>query len=355
MKKIVLFTILLLLSSLLVAGVIATYSTYPLKLESYNSIYQNKYGGIGTNHYPNLMAMHIGRFSVDTQGQTIRSFALLSNISNEFIFTGPTSWNPTLTTDQLGFHGVAILKYGSQLTNSNLNQGYTNPIYPTDTPMYGLISIDFYLISYNPDSVFLPDKSYTHMSGIVGDFTVSYSTENVGFWNADFTPVTGTNGLPIPSQPYLGPGTITPDDPVPYVDPTDPIFDFTITDVQGSFVLRDAYDTGTAYVAKAQVIVTNADVSNPCGVTLTFTNQTNTEFFEMRNTEDSNLSTLEYKLFFNGTIIDPGDSVDWVGFVNTTYTKDIFVTQIQKHEVDTLVEGTYYDTIVVTLTPKDTV
>lgn len=280
---------------------------------------------------------------------------MLSNISNEFIFTGPTSWNPTLTTDQLGFHGVAILKYGSQLTNSNLNQGYTNPIYPTDTPMYGLISIDFYLISYNPDSVFLPDKSYTHMSGIVGDFTVSYSTENVGFWNADFTPVTGTNGLPIPSQPYLGPGTITPDDPVPYVDPTDPIFDFTITDVQGSFVLRDAYDTGTAYVAKAQVIVTNADVSNPCGVTLTFTNQTNTEFFEMRNTEDSNLSTLEYKLFFNGTIIDPGDSVDWVGFVNTTYTKDIFVTQIQKHEVDTLVEGTYYDTIVVTLTPKDTV
>jgi hypothetical protein len=139
---------LCLLSSLLVAGVIATYSTYPLKLESYNSIYLNKYGGTGTNHYQNMMAMHMGRFTIDTQGQTVRSFALLSNISNEFQFYGPTTWNPN-TGNTLGFHGVAILKYGSQLYNSNLNQGNVNPINPTNTPMSGTITIDFYLISYN--------------------------------------------------------------------------------------------------------------------------------------------------------------------------------------------------------------
>lgn len=73
-----------------------------------------------------MMTMHIGRFTIDTQGQMIRSFALLSNISNEFVFRGPTTWNHD-STDTLGFHGVAILKYGSALYNSHLNLGNIKP------------------------------------------------------------------------------------------------------------------------------------------------------------------------------------------------------------------------------------
>lgn len=354
MKKIGVCIALLLLPSFLVFGVIATYSTYPLKLESYNSIYVNKYGGTGTNHYQNMMAMHMGRFTIDTQGQTIRSFALLSNISNEFVFTGPTTWNPTLTTDILGFHGVAILRYGSQLYNSDLNQGNVNPINPTNSPMNGLITIDFFLISHNPDTVFIPDRTYTHQSGTVGNFVVSYSTENVDFWNTDFTPVNGADGTPVPQQPYLGSGTVTPDVAVPYEDPTDPVFDFSIVEIQQQFDLDKAYNTAAAYVAKAQVVVTNVQAGNPAGVTLTFSSDSTTDFFEMRHTEEQNLEPIGYKLLFDSTIIEPGDSVDWVGFSNATYTKNIYVTQVQEHAVENLVAGTYSDTITVQLTPKDT-
>lgn len=133
MKRIRLRISAFVLTTFSVSGVIATYSTYPLKLESYNSIYMNKYGGTGTNHYQDMMAIHIGRFTIDTQGQMIRSFALLSNISNEFVFRGPTTWNPD-STDTLGFHGVAILKYGSALYNSHLKQGNIKPN-PTYVPM----------------------------------------------------------------------------------------------------------------------------------------------------------------------------------------------------------------------------
>lgn len=353
MKKIGVCIALLLLPSFLVFGVIATYSTYPLKLESYNSIYVNKYGGTGTNHYQNMMAMHMGRFTIDTQGQTIRSFALLSNISNEFVFRGPTTWNPN-KNDKLGFHGVAILRYGSQLYNSNLNQGNTNPINPTNTAMHGLITIDFFLISHNPDTVFIPERTYTHQSGTVGNFVVSYSTENVDFWNTDFTPVTGADGTPVPQQPYLGSGTVTPDVAVPYEDPTDPVFDFSIVEIQQQFHLHQAYNTAAAYVAKAQVVVSNTQAGNPAGVTLTFSDGTTNEFFSMSHTEEPGLPTIHYKLLFDGNTLGPGGSVDWIGFVNGTYTKDISVTHISQTEVDNLIAGNYSDTITVQLTPKDT-
>ncbi len=353
MKRILLMVIVFLLTTLPVFGVIATYSTYPLKLESYNSIYMNKYGGTGTNHYQDMMAMHIGRFTIDTQGPKIRSLALISNISNEFEFIGPTTWNPD-STDTLGFHGVAILKYGSALYNSNLNQGNINPINPTNTPMDGIITIDFYLISHNPASIFLPNKNYTHQSGIVGNFSISYSKKNKDFWNTDFDPMPGPNGLPISPQPYLGSGTVTPDVAVPYEDPNVPLFDFSIIEQQESFDLQMAIGNSLALIAKAQVIVSNADASDPCGVTLTFSDGTAHEFFSMSHTEDSELPNISYKIHFDGNILGPGDSVDWVGFVNNTYTKDMFVTGISQTEVDNLVEGTYSDTITIHLTAKDT-
>nr|WP_319474187.1 hypothetical protein [uncultured Sphaerochaeta sp.] len=214
MKRKTVLVVFLILPSFLVIGAIASYTTYPLYLESYNTIYLDKYGSSGTNHYPNLMDMHLGRFTVDTQEDTIRSFALHSNISNEFTFRGRTTWSPNKISS-LGFHPVAILKYGSKLYNSNLNQGIINPINPTNTPMTGAIFIDFYLVSYNPASVFIENERYTHKSGTAGNFSVSFSSDTIGFWNANLDPVEGENGQPLPELPYLDSGTITPEDEIP--------------------------------------------------------------------------------------------------------------------------------------------
>lgn len=351
MKKRMLLTLLLILPSLLAAGVIATYTTYPLHLESYNSIYAGKYEGIGTNHYQDLMAMHMGRCTIDTGGETLQNLALFSNISNEFSFSGRTWWNPQSLTS-LGFHAVAILKYESQLYNSNLNQGYKNPINPTDTSMTGDITIDFYLISYNPASVFIENEAYSHTSGTIGTFSVSFSTGDEDFWNAEWEPVVDESNQPIPAQPYLGSGEETPEESVPYGDPKFHS-SFVILNNEEEFDISKAIGKKKAYIATAQVTISNADTTKPCGVRLTFTNQTNTDTFMMRHEDESVSQTIAYKLFFNGSTIDSGDSADWDDLSNGVFSEPIKVTQIKKSDVDNLLEGAYRDTITVTLTPKD--
>jgi hypothetical protein len=352
MKKRMLFTLLIILPSLLIAGVTATYTTYPLHLESYNSIYVDTYEGTGTNHYQNLMAMHMGRCTIDTNGETIKNFALFSNVSNEFTFEGPTKNNPAVDVS-IGFHAVAILRYGTQLYNSNLNQGYKNPINPTDTSMTGIITIDFYLISYEPATIFIENANYAHTSGTVGTFSVSYSDDS-NFWNAEWEPVVDENNQPIPAKPYLESGTEIPQNDIPYGDPKFHS-SFVILNNEEEFDISKAIGSNMADLATAKVTISNADTTKPCGVRLTFTNQTNTEHFLMKHENASVSQTIAYKLFFNGSIIDSGDSVDWDGLSNGLFTKDIKVTQIKKSDVDKLLEGTYRDTITVTLTPKDSV
>lgn len=96
-----------------------------------------------------------------------------------------------------------------------------------------------------------------------------------------------------------------------------------------------------------------ADPTKLYAVTLTFTNQTNSDTFMMTHENPSVDQTIGYKLSFNGYTIDPGDSVDWNGLSEGSSNKDIKVTQIKKSDVDKLLEGLYSDTITVNLTPKD--
>lgn len=354
MKKRMLLILLLSLPSLLVAGVIATYTTYPLHLESYNSIYLDTYEGTGTNHYQGCMAMHMGRYAIDTQGETVTNFALISNISNEFELYGPTKNNENVDV-AIGFHPVAIVRYETQLYNSNLNQGYKNPINPTNTSMTGEIIIDFYLVSYEPDSIFIEHVQYAHTKGSFGNFSISFSSDGNDFWNASLTPVSGENNLPIPEQPYLISGATVPEEGVPFGDPTEQVlYSFVILDNVNTFDLAKAINRKRAHLATAQVTISKTKSTKPCGVRLTFTNQTNTNHFMMSHEDESVSQTIEYKLFFNGSTIDPGDSVDWDGLTyGKTFQKDIEVTRIKKRDVDDLLEGLYSDTITVNLTPKD--
>ncbi|NLK05234.1 MAG: hypothetical protein GX315_02620 [Spirochaetales bacterium] len=355
MKKRMLLILLLSLPSLLVAGVIATYTTYPLHLESYNSIYLDTYEGTGTNHYQGCMAMHMGRYAIDTQGETVTNFALISNISSEFELYGPTKNNVTVDV-AIGFHPVAIVRYETQLYNSNLNQGYKNPINPTNTSMTGEIIIDFYLVSYEPDSIFIENVQYAHTKGSFGNFSISFSSDGNDFWNASLTPVSGENNLPIPEQPYLISGSTVPEEGVPFGDPTEQVlYSFAIFNNHESFDITKAFGLDETFIATAQVTLEYADPTKLYAVTLTFTNQTNSDTFMMTHENPSVDQTIGYKLSFNGYTIDPGDSVDWNGLSEGSSNKDIKVTQIKKSDVDKLLEGLYSDTITVNLTPKDSV
>ena len=218
-----------------------------------------------------------------------------------------------------------------------------------------MIILDFFLVSYNPARVFIENEKYTHESGTVGTFSISFSSENIDFWNADFDPVVGENGQTLLEQPYLESGAIIPEEEIPYGDPTEySHYDFTIIDNQDHFDLFSAIGNKTAYLATAQVIVSNINATNTYGMTLAFTNQTNTDPFKMSLVGGSGSHYIEYKLFFNNTMVVPGIPIDWnEPVVNGTFIKAIEVTQIQESAVENLLEGTYSDTITVNLTPKD--
>jgi hypothetical protein len=88
--------------------------------KSYDLFYQERYGK-GTNHYHNKMAVPLGRFTINANGQTIYSLTVHSDVSHEFEFVGKTTWDKDVVAN-VGFHAVGILKYGSQLYKTELNQ-----------------------------------------------------------------------------------------------------------------------------------------------------------------------------------------------------------------------------------------
>lgn len=340
---------------MLIAGITASYIPYPLHLKSYDDFHQERYG-TGTNNYQNLMAIPMGRYTINTNGETIYSIAIHSDISKEFELEGRTTWNPSII-QSIGFHPVAILKTGSTLFNTNLWEGQLNPLNPRNTALSGTITIDFYLISYQAPSVFIPNEKYSLIVGTMGTFYASYLDENISVQSGLNIPFPDTNGNPIAQQPYLDGGLVNPDDKIIYGDPPDQEhYDFRIFN-ELPVDITSASGSNKAQVATAQVTLSSADPAKSYGITLTFTNATNTHPFRMTLTDNlPNPPSIAYHLFFNDTLVTtPGDSVDWDDLSNSTFTKHIYITGIDETSAATLPHGSYKDTVYVNITAKDTI
>jgi len=187
-------------------------------------------------------------------------------------------------------------------------------------------------------------------------FSVTFSTSAKDFWGATFDPMSVNGGTPGQTLPYLYTGTDTfPDEEIPYGDPPDLVnYSFTIIG-QRPIELADAYGDNKAEVATAHLSLGNGDTSKSYGVEITFTNDAGTNPFQMVIPEDDNSPTIPYRLYFDNKIVTPGRSHDWDGLTNGTYTKAIQVTRIDQSTAELLPPGTYRDTIIVTISPKDTV
>lgn len=354
MKKIIMAALMLLFLCSLSATVTATYTTYPLHFQTFTNYHNVTCGGIGTNHYPDKMAVHLGRYVINTGSDTVRNLKLTTNNSSQIYFEGHTNWNPN-RIDRVGFRVVTILHYNSQTTAGHIDWGGgINPINPINTPMTGQIIVDFLLVSYNEATVFIPNETYTHVSGSIGVFDVSFSTSESDFNSAPYTPMVDPGGDPIPTQPYLDGGTIVPEEDVPYGDPPDNVvLTFTILNEQ-SFELHKAYSGLSTEVATAQITLTKVPPNKTYGVILTFTNATNTAPFRMRLQESMpNPPTIEYRLRFNNQVLDPGDSAAWENLTNGTFTKNIEVTGINPTVGQACLSGSYRDTVYVTIVPID--
>lgn len=349
-RKLLLIVLSIFLLTPLSGAVEATYQARPvLNFQKFDDIYQQRYGGTGGNPFSGKLATHIGTFTVNTGGATVRNFALNSTHDNNFSFTGPR----TTGAGTFGFHAASVVKYGNGLWGTALYYPPKHPIQPTNHAMNGTVVIDFYLVSWEDASFFVEDGAYTHESGKMPPFSVTFSTTAKDFWSAAFDPMSVNGGTPGQTLPYLYTGTEEfPDEEISYGDPPDLVsYSFTITG-QRPIKLADAFGNKRAEVATANLSLTNADASKSYGVEITFTNAVNTNPFQMVNDD---LAAIPYKLYFNDQIITPGAANDWDGLTNGIHSQPIEVTRIDQNMAQLLPTGTYKDTIYVTITPKDTV
>lgn len=300
------------------------------------------YRDSGPLHYPTLMAT--------------------TTLSHEFWFTGPISpggGGSNYQTDTVLFYlyAVSTTKQGKVAIPLNDSQG-NHPLYTgRGNVNVNPFVVDLYLVSHLDLSWFKLGSLYTLSNGELGGFQVGASAGGSGY-NPGTDPYIPVNNDPaeIPTPtPILPPG-VSPEDPDPiiYGDPSD-IVDCTFSIInEQSFELYQAYGNQSAVVATAQINLFNVAPNETYGVTLTFTNATDTYPFLMRlQGTMTNPPTIEYKLLFNNILIDPGDSVSWENLTDGTFSKDISVTGINPTAVQTRLSGSYSDTVYVTIVPID--
>lgn len=353
-RRIFSFLLLLLLLAPLSAAVTATYAATPvLHFQRFNDIYQQRYGGVGGNPFADTLATHIGTFTINTDGTTVRNLSLNSSHDYNFFFSGPRGNDANAS---FGFFLGSVVKFANQLWGTSLNQGLRNPIQPSGYAMNGIITVDFYLVSWEGAIYFVEDGSYTHTSGKLPPFSIAFSTGS-DYWNASFDPMSVNGGVPGQTLPFLHNGSETfPDEEINYGDPPELVsYSFNIINTQ-VIDLADAVGSKRAQVATAQVGVANGDPAKSYGVEVAFTNQDQSSSFKMSLAGQPNATPIPYTLVFNNKMVTPGTPIDWVGLTNNRqFTKAIEVTNISQQTAQQLVAGAYRDTIFICITPKDTV
>lgn len=346
---------LLLFPHLLFAAITASYvPNHPLYLQPFNELRTTLYGG-GQNPYQNKMAIYLGRFTIDTGNERIRNIRLTSPIDNNIFFKGPKLNN---TLDQeFGFGAKAILHNNGQYKDaSNLWEGLNNPIHPINTYMQGIITIDFFLISDENANFFIPQGTYYHVRGLIGTFSLGYSTTDDRYWDANFNPFVGEDNKPLPDLPFLGSGGNFPDEDIDYDDPPEITYNLTIQEQSDGFTLSDAIGTqNKALVAQAQLTVNHMPQNSTSSVDLAFTSANHSSQFLLSQNLNGDSHTIPYSLIFDTTPVNYGEGVRWGSLHTGLRTKNIYVTNIPAAAAETALSGTYQDTIYVTITPVDTI
>lgn len=361
-KRTLLLTFLLffLLSPLLFSAVVASYMpASPLYLQPYQKLHLALYGDGSGGDFPNKMAIYLGRFNIDTQGEIVTNFRIISPISTAHIsFIGPIVGNPSY---DVYFYPIAQLVYNNGGTLAPFTDVYhangVNPIKPSNTPMQGIVTIDVFLVAkYYPNvDFFTPGGTFTHNRGTFGTFSLGYSTSSQGEWSETYSPVVGENGEPLSELPVLAAGTNDPDEPIQYEDPEPIACQFSIQEMPGDFPIYNAVGANAALVAKAELTVLNLGAVTTHQVDLTFTNAEQSSQFALKQTNGDPPHTIPYSLLFGSTPIFAGDTTRWEGLINGTQYKDIFITGIDQQDAETALAGTYQDTIYVQITPVDTI
>lgn len=288
-----------------------------------------------------------------------------ANISNSFNFMGPVRWPNSNYNNESTSFGLFVVTSTSggvsgprQLSGSDVIVRLTN----STAAIPGKTFVArFYFVSWQSSSIYQPGANYTLISGTPGAFNVAVAPSSSGIWNGSTR--LSVNGHPVPpsgtttgnSPVLLVPGT----PPLPFEDPANPtlhpIYDFSIINVQ-NLNLSLAYNNNSTTVAQAQAQVT---LSNPKpgknhGISIVFSKQQGSNSFALRSIADPT-KTIPYSLRLQNVPVVLNQEITWRPLAEGQNLKNIQITDIAPSTVDASLAGTYSDTIVITITPLDTI
>lgn len=282
--------------------------------------------------------------------------------NNTWNITGPYSWGSNAYgpvyannyTINLYPHAVYRLDGSLVLNRLSPNAGKV-PL--TTTGSNGIDESTFIVDLYvaNVDEHFSgsqlkPNGKYIIDEGDFGTFTVAIAAPNKTIWEPGRIdlPIIGLS--PSATSPYIGVDSGSVEfHPERYILTIQNNFPFSLDEV---------FATGKAQIAQFQLYLTEVSPYNTAisyGVYITFSNYANSEAFCMHRNNNMGDYAIDYCLFFLGQDVIGGQRILWDGFYgnNTTYYQNVYVKGISASQVDSVPEGTYCDTIYVTITPQD--
>ena len=359
-RNLIMFSLIFFLCTSLWSAVEATYVPEPM-LRFYRGKGQGPYfmEASPNDTSATYFVAHLGTLTFhSTDGQLFdpRMINISTNIN--FVFYRPMDNGPE----------NSVFRLASAYRNNNkeewmrLDHGdNVNPL----TNISGNINsttyeVRIYLISDQSANRYIYNATYTWVSGDFGGFNVqTKKTTNTNTY--DFIPVNGQvipeNGdPPAAPSPFLATGTAVPE-PLPYGPPVyHTKYDFSIVK-KPDFILTDAYTNNISIAtANLQLVGTDPDKYD-YKVQVKFTGANDTpDYFRLQHKDASPAFVyfIPYSLVFGGIAIQPSVSYDWLNLdkVNIN-SKDISVRipTVSQAIAERAVEGTYVDTITVTITP----
>lgn len=218
--------------------------------------------------------------------------------------------------------------------------------------------IKLYLVSWesNMDQKAKLGSSYLLTSNNLGYFNIATARSGSGFYNGfnyasiNFQTVPSNGSAPSPGQMF----SYAPISSIPYGTPVQqPDFLLSILD-ESSFTITAAYGGLSTRIARAKILLSNAQPNQSYGIDITFSNRINSPKFSLHLDNDQRLYAIPYTLLFNGEEVEGGKSIRWEKLVSYANYKDIRITEVDALRAEMAPAGDYFDTITVTITPLDT-
>lgn len=271
-------------------------------------------------------------------------------------------------TGNFGFYITAVTYINNSSSASYRSQMTQRVVLLTNGATVSNISnlkVEFYLISWESSSAFVPGQNYTLFHGTIGTFNVADSSENNIWYDTDYILLEGQTMNPNTNEPTTtnpivgsGPSSTLPNT-VPYVNDDYPqqVLQYQLSIINRTQIdLFNAYGTLKTKVADAQVTMVNGRSNDTYKVNINFNSSSIVlGEFNLHLDGNTNLYEIPYNLTFNGTPVVPGDNLLWDQISpSTPSVKPIYVTGIIQGKAESAPSGIYSDTITVTIIPIDT-